>query len=469
MFDFFNKKKEIIKQEDIKLPNEPMNVVKTNDGSYHTENLVKDVGSLRTFVGQIASMQNQKDVISNSQYTHDYRIPEQYLENLYQQSWIAKRIVSLPVETAMMNGFNLKLKNKSDEKKFWKAWEELKLNNLIIDTQKFADVYGSSVILLKNKNEDPAKPYKNFKNLEFIQVQYPFYMPMPKTDDMYETDRISFNLLGIESDLENVAVFYGEKCIKRLSPQFKYFGMSVYQNMWKAIISDDLITTAVANMIYRSSTPVYKSKGFTRLVEAGKSSLVLQAIQTMEASRSIFGAIVQDMEDDFKMVGQSLSGLHELDRRSAERLCGAVGYPATLILGKSPDGQNATGEHDEKLLHTAIKRYQRKMREPVQKIAFALMDNLGIDRTDVEFKFLNSSYETKSEKAKTDAVELDNAIKLMQVVNNPNIVNRYLKECELINEDEFNELDKLAEDFDEASRLENETEQIQAGNDTETD
>ena len=456
-------------QEELKLPTDPMLVVRTDDGNFETKNLIKDAGSLRTFVGNVASMQNKKDVISNSQYTHDYRIPEQYLENLYQQSWIAKRIVSLPVETAMMNGFSLKLKNKNDEKKFWDAWEELKLNDLIIDTQKFADVYGSSVILLKNKNEDPSKPYKNFKNLEFIQVQYPFYKPMPNTNDMYETDKIVFELLNIEADLQNIAVFYGEKCIKRLSPQFKYFGMSVYQNLWKAIISDDLITTAVANMIYRSSTPVYKSKGFSKLVESGGSSLLLSKIETMEASRGIFGAIVQDTEDDFKMVGTTLAGLHELDRRSAERLCGAVGYPATLILGKSPDGMNATGEHDEKLLHTAIKRYQRKMREPVQKMAFALMDNLGIDKTDVEFEFLNSSYETKGEKAKTDALELDNAIKLMQVVNNPNIINRYLKECELITEDEFNELDKLAEDFDEASRFENEKEQIQADTDTETD
>lgn len=447
------------------IPKEPLNVIRTKDGNFKTENYydVKDAsnGSLRTFMGNLSTLQNNKDVISNSQYTYDYRILEQFLENAYQQSWLAKKIVELPNEMAMMNGLNLELKNKNNEKKFWKKWNELNMNHLIIDSQKWADVYGSCCVLLKNKNQDPEKPYTNFKDLEFIQVQYPFYNPLPSPNDIYETDRVSFNLLGITADLKNIAVFYGTKCVKRLSPQFKYFGMSVFQNIWKAMISDDLITTAVANLIYRSSTPVYKLKGFSELVRAGKQDLVLSAIETAELSRGIFGALVQDTEDDFKMVGQSLTQLAEIDRRSAERVCAAVDFPATLILGKSPDGQNSTGKHDEKNLNLKIKRVQNKMLPAVKIIAESLLKHLDIYEEDWDISFNNPDYEDKGEEAKTKSSQLDNAIKLQQIINNPDVLNRYLKECEIINEEEYKELENLKADFDnENNSFEKESSQV---------
>jgi phage-related protein (TIGR01555 family) len=428
---------------------------------------IKDVGSMRTFIGGLADRQNNRDVITNSAYTKEFRLPIEQLENAYMTSWVAKRIIELPTELALANGFSLKLKNKNDEKKFWDKWEELRLEHLICDAQKMADLYGSSTILLKNKLQSPEQPYTNFKNLEFKHIEHPFYTPLPSSDEIYSTDRINFHLLGVIADLSNVAVFSGVKVVKRLSPEYKYFGMSVLQNIWKAMISDDLITTAVSNLIYRSSTPLYKINGLNNLIDMQKQSLVLSKIQTMEDSRGIFGAIAIDSEDDFSMVGQSINALADLDRRSAERVCGATGYPATLILGKSPDGQNSTGKHDEKLMLMSLKRQQNKMIEPSRKMAYALMDNLGIDRTDCEFKFNNPQFEDKEQTAKTDSTELDNALKMSQLLNNPKIINRYLKDCDLLTEDEFNELDKLSEDFDEADRFENETEQIQADTDTE--
>jgi uncharacterized protein len=468
---FRSKKIEDKKIEPIQIPTEPMNVVKTENGTFETQNIIatKDAsnGSLRTYIGELATQMDNKDVISNSQYTYMVRILEQYLENAYQQSWLAKKIVELPVETAMMNGLKLTLKNKDNEKKFWDKWDELELTDLISDTQKWADVYGSSVIFLKNKSEDPEKPYKNFRNFEPVQVQYPFYMPLPKTDDVYETDRVSFNLLGITSDIKNIAVFYGTKCVKRLSPQFKYFGMSIYQNMWKPMISDDLITTAIPNFVYRSSTPVYKMEGFKQLVNSGNQSLLLDIIATTEQTRGLFGAVVQDVKDDFKMVGQSFAGLPDLDKRSAERICAAVGYPATLILGKSPDGQNSTGKHDQDNTILAIKRYQKKMLKPIRMIALALLKHLEFEEPDWKIEFNNPHSQDKEETAKTDSVELDNALKMQQLLNNQKIVNRYLKDKELIDEDEFNELDEIQADFNENSQFENETGEIQSSKNAE--
>lgn len=464
IFNFF-KKEEVNQKTNTNTPPPPLNVIKNKDGEIETKGLIKvdDAGdSVRSFIGNLSNLQAQKDVITNSEYTYSYRILDQLLENAYQSSWLAKRLVDLPVELALLNGFDIELENNKDEIIFWEAWEKLDLTELIKDTQKWADVYGSCVLLLKNKNQDPIKPYTSFDNLEFIQVQYPFYNALPSPENPYETDNISFSLLGINANIKNCAVFYGTKCIKRLSPQYKYFGMSIYQNLWTPLISYDLINMALVNLGVRVSTPIYKMEGYNELLNAGKQDLVLNSLHTAELTRGISGALTMDSKSDFRIENVNITGLVEAQKRIIETFASATGYSATLILGKSPDGQNSTGKHDERNNILATMRYQKKMITQIrEQIVYPLLDNLGIGRDKCKkFEFKHPAIEDIQEKAQTDAIELDNAIKLQQLVQNNEIITRYLKETNLITEEEANNLKNLGNEFNEYNNTQNETGQV---------
>lgn len=187
---------------------------------------------------------------------------------------------------------------------------------------------------------------------------------------------------------------------------------------------------------------------------------MLDTISIADQAAGIFGVRVIDQDDEFLLISQSFSNLDKLDIRSAERLCASIGYTATLILGKSPDGQNSTGKHDERNNLLATKRYQNKMFPAVKKIAMALLDHLEIDKTDVEFNFANPDIQDSEQMGKINNIELDNAIKMQQLLNNQEIVNRYLKEKGIINEDEFNDLKNLQAEFDENIQFENEKRDI---------
>jgi hypothetical protein len=78
---------------------------------------------------------------------------------------------------------------------------------------------------------------------------------------------------------------------------------------------------------------------------------LFDSMMNVELSRSIARAVVIDAEEDFERKSTSLAGYAEAMDRIGQALCAATGYPATLLFGKSPDGQNATGASDVRLFY----------------------------------------------------------------------------------------------------------------------
>ena len=160
-------------------------------------------------------------------------------------------------------------------------------------------------------------------------VEFPFYSVQPSSQNPYDPGIVNFSSLGITVDQSFVVPFIGTPVVKRLSPEYKYYGMSVYQNLWTAIINDNVIMTAVANITARASIRHYKLDGLKELVQAGQEGLALQRLMMIEQSVGIFGSAVMDANDEMQILSQSLQGLADIDRRSAERLSAASGIPAT--------------------------------------------------------------------------------------------------------------------------------------------
>ena len=125
-------------------------------------------GGFQAFYGRAAQLQGRKDILQNSTFTRTYRLPQEVCENVYMDTWIGKNVVKLPVSRAMRNGLKLELEsnNQAEEKKFWDRWNELKFSELAAAAQSSADIYGSSMILLKDRTKNPLMPARESKTLE---------------------------------------------------------------------------------------------------------------------------------------------------------------------------------------------------------------------------------------------------------------------------------------------------------------
>lgn len=412
---------------------------------------------------QGGKLQNNKDVLKNSTFSRSVRLRQEVCENVYIDSWVGKKIVELPVQRAMMSGLILEMDSEEDEKKIWSAYKDLGIEKMIIKAQTSADIYGSSLILLKDETQSATEKAREFKTLEPQLVEYPFYTIQPSQASTYEPGIVNFSTLGISVDQSFVVPFIGTPVIRRLSPEYKYYGMSVYQNLWSAIINDEVITTSVANITARSSIRHYRLKGLQELVLAGKEDIALGRLGLMEASVGIFGSVAMDSEDEMQIVSQALNGLADIDKRSAERLSAASGIPATELLGKSPDGQNSTGKGDQKTMINFIKTYQSKMLPSVEKIFDALASYVGVGDKDMKVSFKNPHEIDLEEKPTYDKVILENANNMMHGLGLPeDVVRRYLLEHQVINQEEHDKIKLETQEFDEVGE---EDEEIQATKD----
>lgn len=414
-----------------------------------TDNNVTGGGGFRTLLGKAAGLQGSKDVLSNSTFIRNVRLSQEICENVFIDSWIGKRIVTKPVARAMKNGLFLEMESEEMEKKVWELYEDLKIEDLIIKSQTSADIYGSALVLLKDTTQDATKEAGEFKTLDPIMTEFPFFSVMPTPGDTYTAGDVSFSTLGIVADQSFVAPFVGVPVLKRIAPTYKYYGMSVYQNLWTAIINDATIMSAVANITYRSSIRHYKLKGLKNLVLANAQDKALDRMSLLDTSAGIFGSVIMDDEDEMQIVSQSLSGLAEIDQRSAERLSAATGIPATELLGKSPDGMNASGKSDEKVMNNYVAEYQMKMQDPVEKIFAALVSLVGGSGTKWKVGFNKPSVVDPAEKPDYDQKVLQNANTMINDLGMPEEVARgYLLENEIINQEQHDKIQLEVDEFE---------------------
>jgi len=415
-------------------------------------------GGFQAFYGRAAALQGRKDILQNSTFTRTYRLPQEVCENVYMDTWIGKNIVKLPVSRAMRNGLKLELEsnNQVEEKKFWDRWNELKFSELAAAAQSSADIYGSSMILLKDRTQNPLMKARDYKTIEPEYIEFPFFTVSPRPANPYAPGIVSFAMLGINVDESFCAPFTGVPTIHRLSPSFKYYGMSVYQSIWTALVNDQTIMTAAANIVYRSSIRHYKLKGLQQQVLAGRQDQALARTSMLDESVGIFGSAVMDSEDEMQVITQTLAGLAEIDRRSGERLAAATGIPATILLGKSPDGQNSTGKSDENNMIAFVLDYQQKMLPPLNRMAAAVISELNI-KGKWKLTFNSPAVIEKTEKPTHDKVVIENAQQLQALGFPEDVVRRYSLENGLITQEEHDKIDLSVKEYDDIDELENET------------
>jgi phage-related protein (TIGR01555 family) len=436
MINFFKKKSEPIQDSIIE------------------DNRIQTKDSFELLYKKASNYQDSKDVLKNSTYSRNIRLKQEVCENLYIDSWVAKKIVDIPVSRAMENGLILEMDNDADEQKIWDSYEEFKLKDLIMKAQRSADIYGSSIILAKDITQDAGSPAEEFRKLEFKLVEYPFYTIQPSKEDIYEAGLVNFTTLGIYADQSFCIPFFGAPVIKRLASEYKYYGMSVFQNLWNAIINDSVIMTAVANITARSSIRHYKLSGLKELVAAKREDVALARLQTIEASLGIFGSVAMDSEDELQILSQSLNGLADIDKRSAERLSAASGIPATELLGKSPDGQNSTGKGDQRNMIKFIKDYQAKMINSIEKLFDILASYNGLSEKKRKLYFKDPHEIDIEEKPSYDKIILENSNSMLHGLSLPeDVVRRYLLENNIINQEEHDKIKIEIEEFDSVDEM----------------
>lgn len=175
-------------------------------------------------------------------------------------------------------------------------------------------------------------------------------------------------------------VFPGIKTSRRqMSGVINGFGDNIFTRIYSNLVGYNSANQNLVTLLQDFAQAVYKIKGLADLIKRDRNAL-FDAMMNVELSRSIARAVVIDEDEEFERKTTTMAGYSDSMTMVAQALCAATGYPATLLLGKSPDGMNATGASDVRLFYDYVATGQTsRVAPPLMRLVEIKLASMGED------------------------------------------------------------------------------------------
>lgn len=324
------------------------------------------------------------------------RLEDIHLEYLFDGDDLARRIVRKPVLTMMRGGWELTGFDSDVNSKIDAEVRRLEVHRVLREALMWSDLYGGSVILKGADDgvKDLTKPLRSesVKEVRFLKaVPRPWVNPNkidtdPRSPNSGEpltyNVQVATGASVIEVHHSRLIVFRGDEVTVTRRRELNGWGQSVLVPMYDVL--RDFIAAYDGAFVLSTdfSQAVFGMTGLADALSSKNGDLVKDRLMMMDLARSIVNAVVVDNDsgETFERKTTNISGLPELLDRLGLRLCLAVDMPATVLFGRSPAGENATGESDLENWYARVDEARNeKMTPALEQIYACVFTSLQIE------------------------------------------------------------------------------------------
>jgi phage-related protein (TIGR01555 family) len=170
--------------------------------------------------------------------------------------------------------------------------------------------------------------------------------------------------------------------------QDAFWGDSVVQAIDDAIRNADAAQNGIASLIEEAKVDMLKMAGLNDEVGSAEGEKrVMARLNLAQTAKSIHRALILDAGDDWEQRQITFAGMPDVLRMFLSIVAGAADIPATILLGKSPDGMNATGDADFRAYYDSIgSKQENELRPQIERIDEVLLPSaLGSKPDDATF------------------------------------------------------------------------------------
>ena len=295
------------------------------------------------------------------------------LENYYNGSGIARRIVDLMPEDALRHDLET-------TEELYTEMKRLNFIEKLKELAKKARLYGGAVMLiLAMDGQDDMGLALNEGNLKSIQELVIFAKDEINSYEMaLQTDITSpdygkyyyytFNTKGggmVKVHASRVLRLDGDTNATT-SPINYEWGNSVLQKVHERLAVYLTTTKLVQELAQDYKKTTFSVKGLIEQIATGQYENIKKRMQIVSRGQSMLNMTLIDADSekiDTKI--NSVSGYDALIDKSAEAVSADVGMPVSLLFGRSPAGMNATGDGDMNNWNAQVKAYQTHTLQPL--------------------------------------------------------------------------------------------------------
>jgi phage-related protein (TIGR01555 family) len=298
------------------------------------------------------------------------------------QHWLVTKACLVPARDAIRKGYKITVNDGSHITPkilgaIDKANKKFKLNRALVRYVQMGRVYGVRVAFCVIDSADPdyyVKPFNpdsirpgSYRGIS--QVDPYWCIPEltsasasnPAALDFYEPTYWIINNQRFHKS--HLVILRGPEVGDVLKPSYLYGGVSIPQRIYERVYAAERTANEAPQLTLTKRAMVFYTDAAKALAN---QQLFEQRLQTWAAFRDNYGVKVADKEaDTIEQHETSLSGLDEAIMTQYQLVAAAANVPATKLLGTSPKGFNATGEHEADSYHEELESIQVNDLEPL--------------------------------------------------------------------------------------------------------
>lgn len=311
-------------------------------------------------------------------------IPVEDLRSLYAFNALARAICNALPEWALRNGWELTLDRDAVESKAIEVGvrarcAELGAHERMLRAAIWGQTFGGGLVLIGADDGRPTDQPLNetgIRSIRFLRVVPRSLVRIvgiydnPKSPRYGDAALYEVRELLAQNPAAFVQTWHESRVILWPGPttddETRFENLGWDQSVLDVVVRDlskhDSMWDNVGAAVEDASQGVWKIKDLALAASTGLGKAIQARLKLADQARSMFRSLLLDADkESFDYVHREFGGVSDLIGQSAVRVAGAAQTPATVLMGQSPAGLNATGESDLELWYARVGGYQRNV------------------------------------------------------------------------------------------------------------
>lgn len=348
-----------------------------------------------------------KDNSMYYQYSSEPFVDDLTLTQMYVDNGLFARIIDRPSEESVKHGFDTKYDDEHIETIINDRLDELDFEYNFGMAEKMARLYGGSLLVMvtnDGRGLDEPLDLNHFQSIEELRV-FDRSVVQPDYFSMYNyrygvRDGSLISQFG-EPDFFDVYSVYGEfrvhrsRCLvfhngkmpeKVMNEQYRYWGIPELLRIRRAMRECMTSHTDGVKLMERSVQAIYKMKNLATMLGTDQGEdKVLQRLNVIDMARGILNSIAIDTDgEDYDFKNFSTTGVSDIINATCNMLAAVSSIPQTILFGRSPAGENSTGESDFENYYNLVENIQKQNIKKNSKTLIDLIIKQAMIEGDIE-------------------------------------------------------------------------------------
>lgn len=316
-------------------------------------------------------------------YESEAWIPDEELTIHYEGNGLFTKIIDEPAEEAVKHGYEYGIHKQEIEQFIEDSLDELEFEEKAVTAIKWARLYGGALmVMLIDDGRDLAEPvdWDKIKGIdELLVFERPLITPDYNTLYDYKPNNMrGFSKFGMPEYYTISSVYGGtfrvheSRCLLfkngvlpsvLTQTNYRFFGMPEYIRIRKDLQNTITSHGNGVKLLDRAVQAIYKMKDLAQHLETEDGEdTVIKRLQLIDMARGIINSIAIDADgEDYDFKSISFAGVKDIVDSTCNMLSAVTNIPQTVLFGRSPAGQNSTGESDSENYYNYVARIQRLM------------------------------------------------------------------------------------------------------------